>query len=144
MSSRAKVTVLGGALPTVVILAHGCRGPTQVTLDVRTNVVCADSRGVDVVVAADAHRAEERAALVTPGSRFPSATTDACTDGPAPREVGTLVITPSGGSGAVVLVAAFGSAKLSDCVAPKLAPQCIIARRRFAFVEDKQLTMPIV
>lgn len=145
MSSRAKLVCLGGALPSVVILAHGCRGPTQVTIDLSTNVVCSDLRGVDIVVAGDAHRAEDRAALLTGNNtRFASATTDACSEGSNPRRIGTLVATPAGESGAVVVIAAFGNAKVADCAAPKLAPTCIVARRRFAFADGRQLVLPIV
>lgn len=144
MGSRRKLVCLGGALPTVVLVAHGCRGPTQVTLDLDTNVACADLRGVDIVVAEDVRKAEERAALVSSGPRFASATTTACTEGAIPRKIGTLVVTPSGGSGAVVVVAAFGGATLADCTAARFASQCIVARRRFAFVENRSLVLPVL
>src|SRR6476660_476957 len=131
MPSRAKVIGLGASLPTVLVLAHGCKGPTQVTVDVKTNVVCADQRGIDIVAASDPHKAEERAALVTPGTaRCQSATTNDCKEGPAPRTVGTLVLTPSGGAGAMVVISAFGNATLADCTATRFAAQCIVARRR--------------
>ena len=150
MRRHAKLVGLGATIPTIAVVAHGCKEPTQVTVDVKTNVICAELRGVDVVAAADTRRAEERAALVPTGSttgsptRFAAGSTTACKEGPAPREVGTLVVTPSGASAAVVVIAAFGETKVADCVAPQLPPRCIIARRRFSFVENKRITMPIL
>lgn len=144
MRGRAKLVGLGTALPTLAVVVHGCKDPTQITVEVKTHVVCADMRGVDVVAASDPRRAEERAALLTTGPRFPSGSTTACTEGPAPREVGTLVITPNGDSGAVVVIAAFGQTNVKDCVAPQLPARCIIARRRFSFVENRRISMPIV
>lgn len=149
MRGHAKLVALGGALPTsalVALVAHGCKEPTQVTVDVRTNVVCADMRGVDVAVGSDPRRAEERASLAatSSGPRFPSGSTKDCTEGPPPRAVGTIVVTPSGSAGAVVVIAAFGQTNVADCVAPALPPRCIIARRRFSFVDNRRVTMPIV
>ncbi|CAN5876622.1 hypothetical protein BH11MYX4_BH11MYX4_53320 [soil metagenome] len=144
MRSKARWVVASGALPAVALLSDGCRTPTQVTVDIGTNVVCADMRGVEIVVAADAHEAERRAALDAPGIRYATASTTACTEGPEPRKVGTLVVTPGSGDGAVVVVAAFGGVKASDCVAPSFAPGCIVARRRFAFVDHTAVTLPIV
>ena len=120
MRGRAKLVGLGGALPGIAVVVHGCKDPTQITVEVKTHVVCADMRGVDVVAASDTRRAEERAALVTAGPRFPSGSTTACTEGPAPREVGTRVVTPNGDSGAVVVIAAFGQTNVKDCVAPHI------------------------
>lgn len=141
---RALLSLGSVLLPTLVLLVHGCRDATQVTLDVKTNVNCADMRGVEIVVATNAHAAEQRSALLTPGTRFPTATTTACQDGVPPHPVGTLVLTPSSGEGAVVVIAAFGKAKPSDCQAPNFAPECIVARRRFSFVDHTPISLPVV
>jgi hypothetical protein len=125
-------------------MAHGCREATQITLELGTNVTCADMRGVEIVVAGAPHEAEHRAALDAPGTRFATATTAECTEGPAPRRIGTLVVTPSGGDGAVVVVAAFGNARPDDCIAPRFGPGCIVARRKFSFVDHTPVTLPIV
>jgi hypothetical protein len=144
MRTRFTLVSLGSALPAVALLAHGCRTPTQVTLEISTNVVCSDLRAVDIVVARDSHAAEHGAALDAPGQRFASASTTSCTEGAAPRRVGTLVVTPGSGDGSVVVVAAFGKATAADCTAPRFAPECIVARRRFGFVDHQSLTLPIV
>lgn len=117
------------------------------TLDVSTNVECKDLRGVDIVVGSAADTVEERAALSRASTpvRFASATTTACRDGVAPRSIGTLVITPDSDFGAVVVIAAFGNAKLDDCMAPpRFAAECIVARRRFTFASNRALTLPVV
>lgn len=144
MRSRSKLLTFGAALPTVALLGHGCRTATQVTIDIGTNVVCADMRGVDIVIAGDSHEAEHRAALDVPGTRFATTTTSDCTEGAPPRKVGTLALTPSSGGGAVVLVAAFGTTRVADCIAPNFGPGCIVARRRFGFVDHMAVTLPIV
>jgi hypothetical protein len=144
MRGRSKLLTFGAALPTVVLLGHGCRTATQVTIDIGTNVVCADMHGVDIVIAGDSHDAEHRAALDVPGTRFATTTTSDCTEGAPPRKVGTLALTPSSGGGAVVLVAAFGATRVADCVAPNFGPGCIVARRRFGFVDHMAVTLPIV
>ena len=136
--------MIGGAIPVVALFVDGCRSPTQVTLDVGTNVVCSDMRGVEIIVAGDPQEAEHRAALDAPGIRYATASTEVCTEGPSPRPIGTLVVTPGGGGGAVVVVAAFGGAKVSDCIAPNFGPGCIVARRRFAFADHTPSTLPIV
>lgn len=89
-------------------------------------------------------RARPSAALDAPGIRYATASTSACLEGASPRTIGTLVVTPGGGSGAVVVVAAFGGVKVADCIAPNFAPGCIVARRRFAFADYTAATLPIV
>lgn len=139
-----KVVILGSAIPAVALFAHGCRTPAQVTLDVTTGVVCAESRGVDIVVAGSAHDAEERAVLLTPGTRFPTATTTDCASETTPHHVGTLVITPGGSGGAVVVIAAFGSTKVDTCKLGSFSAECIVARRSFSFVDHEKVTLPVL
>jgi hypothetical protein len=140
-----KVVLLGSALPAVVLVAHGCRTATQVTLEVSTNVACADSRGVEIVVAETPHDAEVRAVLLTPGAkRYPTATTNECASDRSPHRVGTLVITPSGSGGAVVVVTSFGKTPVETCLAGSFAKECIVARRAFTFVDHTQVTLPVL
>jgi hypothetical protein len=135
--------ILGIALPTAIVV-YGCRTPTQVTLEIGTNVVCSDMRGVDIVVSSDAMKAEGRAGLLAAGPRFTSASTNACEEGAAPRRIGTLVVTPEGAGGAVIVIGTFGNARPEDCTTAHFASECIVARRRFSFVEHTALVMPIV
>jgi hypothetical protein len=140
MNRRQCLIAIGGALPSLAIAAHGCKTATQVTLDLSTNVKCTDLRGVDIVVAEASDEAERRAALAAPGTRFPTATTTDCADG----HIGTLVITPGGGDAAVVVIAAFGSTSVDACKAGSFSSQCIVARRRFSFIDHGQSTLPVL
>lgn len=135
---------LGGVVPTVALFADGCRTPTQVTLEISTNVACEDQRGVDIVVGPEPVIVEQRAGLVEGYERFAQATTNECTPGPEPRRIGTLVVTPGEDRGAVVVVAAFGRTSVESCKMPGFGPECIVARRRFSFIENAKLTLPIV
>lgn len=126
------------------MLAHGCQDPTQVTLDIRTNVVCSDMKGVSIVVAKDPRSAETRAAFFGDGPRFASAETTNCDESTSPHSVGTLVVTPSGDQGAVVVVAAFGGLTTDQCTKTSFPAGCIIARRRFSFVDRTRITLPIL
>jgi hypothetical protein len=102
-------------------------------------------RGVDIVVASQAHTAEDRAALTTTATgRYPTASTTDCFDGASPRRIGSLVVTPASGDGAVVVIGAFGSARPEDCTAAHFAAECIVARRRFSFVGHRSVELPIV
>jgi hypothetical protein len=138
---RRCLIALGGVIPTLAIAAHGCKTATEVTLDLRTNVKCEDLKGIDIVVAQTSFDAESRAALVSENTtRFPTATTADCKDG----RIGTLVITPSGSEGAVVVIAGFGTTPVEKCKAGKIGNECIVARRRFGFIDNEQPVLPVV
>lgn len=134
---------------TVVLLpwalAEGCRAPTQVTLDIRTNANCADLRGVDIIVTAAPDRAEELAGYNQQRSRSTTASTSTCigADGPGVvHEIGTLVVTPDGDRAAIIVVAGIG-VPAEKCVPPEYGPQCIVARRSFAFASHLSASLPI-
>jgi hypothetical protein len=59
--------------------------------------------------------------------------------------IGTLVITPNDdtGTAAVVVVAAYGSLRDPSLCLPPAYASCIVARRRFAFIENQTLNLPI-
>ena len=99
---------------------HACKEPTQVTVDIRTlGFKCQELRRVTIVVSRDADAAEKNWAS-------PQAEVDARTSCASDDEVGTLVITPASGSGAVMVLASYTDAK---CEAPDYKG-CIVARRR--------------
>lgn len=120
------------ACALVAVAAQSCRTPTQVTLDLSTDVACADLKGVDIIVAPGARAAEERALL-----RYSAASTDACSGG----HIGTLVVTPGAGEGAVVIIAGLVN-RASSCVPPRYEG-CIVARRRFSFIDHVSSTLPV-
>lgn len=118
-------------------LAGGCKTATQVTIDLRTVGVlgCSDLKGVDIIVADSPQAADARI-----DSRNLSASVERgqCADG---KRIGTLVLTPTGTRGAVVVVARVDEGV--TCTRATNFKGCIVARRAFAFIEHSALTMPI-
>ena len=119
-------------------LAQGCRTATEVTLDIRTNALCTDLTDVDIIVTSTAERAEVLAGYNIDRARTSTTTTTRCDDG----KIGTLVVTPDGDRASVVVVAGLG-VSASDCLPPEYGPQCIVARRAFAFTDHHAATLPI-
>lgn len=122
-----------GLSSVLAVVGYGCRDATQVTLVLSTDVLCSDLKGIDIVVAADPSATEERAKL-----RFSSTSTNACVDG----RIGTLVLTPGGETGAVLVIAGLKE-RASTCV-PPLYAGCIVARRHFSFLEYTGTTLPVL
>jgi len=116
--------------------AEGCRGPTQVTVEVgSTGIPCASLKGVSIVVARSPQEAEDRMAL---GSLSAEVARGVC-DG---ARVGTLVITPQGPRGAILVVARVSDDPGATCKPPEYKG-CVVARRSFAFVEHVAVTLPV-
>jgi hypothetical protein len=131
----------------VTALASGCHTATQVTLDISTTAACSDLKGTALVVGTSPTDTENKS-YPLPGTTSASynIVTNECTG----SKIGTLVVTPADGSmeAAVVVVAAYSSPTIpvhdpSSCVAPDFK-NCIVARRRFTFIEHAKLTIPIV
>lgn len=126
---RASV-VLALASGIVATSLHACKEPTQVTVDIRTlGFKCAELKKITIVVAKEPEAAETK-------WEFPQAEVEKCA---GEFEVGTLVVTPSSNAGAVMVLASYTDAK---CVGPKYEG-CIVARRRFSFIENVPLRVPI-
>lgn len=120
-------------------LSPACRTPTQVTLELRTigGLTCAQIKGVGIVVARNAQEAEAKMALDTLSAQVPR---EQC--GADPRLLGTLVVTPSDGTGAVIVRARISDAPDATCK-PPLYKGCIVSRRAFAFIDNAAVTLPI-
>lgn len=126
---RASV-LLALASGIVATSVHACKEPTQVTVDIRTlGFKCAELKKITIVVAKEPEAAETK-------WEFPQAEVEKCA---GDFEVGTLVVTPSGNAGAVMVLASYTDAK---CIGPKYEG-CIVARRRFSFIENVPLRVPI-
>ena len=119
----------------VVAAVVSCQAPTELTLDISTDAQC----GLEVKTTAIYVAQSPAAADANVQSRSPIAQTDACTSG----TIGSLVITPGGDNGAVVIVAGFDGKSPTDCVDGNYV-NCIIARRSFSFIKHTPLTVPIV
>lgn len=130
-----------GLLATAATFA-GCREPTQVTIELTTDVSCGDAfRSANITVGA-------------PGAirgKDPSAVTSKCQRG----QIGSIVAVPSGSDDApfaVRIVAGVGIAA-EECPAPDYVLDdeataegrgCIVSRRALSFLPHTSLTLPIV
>ncbi len=107
-----------------------CKNPTEITLQVLTDVPFASERSV--VISAGPH----------PDSAEPIAATDAPWG--ADGNIGTLVLTPKGDKSANVRVLVVLGVAQSALKCSIDAPQgCIVARRQLAFIEHSSLQLPI-
>jgi hypothetical protein len=123
-----------------ITVAVSCREPTQVTVRITTGEKCADMSSVQTVVGPSPPVTQQRFE-----GRVTTAASEACD---ATGLVGTLVITPGGESGSVLVAAGVrvGDVPPPDgatCADPETAKRCIIARRRFSFIDHESLTLPI-
>lgn len=126
---------MGGASLTALALALGafaCLGPTQITVVISTDVPC----GVVARQGVAIHGGVAKDA--------PLAVTFACSEGPAPHLVGTLVVAPSGAKDEEVTLSVVGGVgeRAEACTGPSYAG-CIVARRRLRFVPHQRLELPI-
>jgi len=131
----AAITVAGAA----AVASPGCRTATQVTLEIRTDgsLTCAEVKGVAIVVALTPAAAEGKMALSTLSAEI---VRGAC--GPDRHLLGTLVMTPSDSTGAVVVRARVSDSVDSTCKPPDYRG-CIVSRRAFSFIDHASVTLPI-
>ncbi|MDB5216727.1 MAG: Xanthine/uracil/thiamine/ascorbate permease family protein [Myxococcaceae bacterium] len=121
-------------------VAVSCREPTQITVVIKTGEKCADLSGVEIVVGADQQATQARFE-----QQFTAAVTHDCD---ANGLVGTLVVTPGGTGGTIVVAAGVrvGGMPAPDpasCALPANVKSCIIARRSFSFLDHTSLTLPV-
>lgn len=135
--------VLAGAGSVLLVVAggygsEGCRTATQVTVEIRTvgALPCTSLKGVAIAVARTPQDAEDRMRLGAISAEVPRGTCDA--DG---RTLGTLVVTPSDSTGAIVVAARFSDDEKA-CLPPDYKG-CIVARRSFSFIDHASVTLPI-
>lgn len=114
-----------------VALAASCRGPTEVTVVMSTDVKCGDLRGTSVTIG---HLGEIEQKAVT-------ATSTVCADS---GDLGSLVIVPSGSTGdevAIKVVAGVGR-DAESCV-PPYGKGCIVARRSIHYLPHSELRIAV-
>ena len=122
-------------LQMVLVTAPSCQAPTELTLNISTDAQC----GVEVKTTAIYVAQSPSIVDGNVQSRSPIAQTDACTNG----VIGSLVVTPGGDDGAVVIVAGFDGKSPTDCVEGNYV-NCIIARRSFSFIKHTPLSIPVI
>jgi len=142
-SRRALVSTLAllvAASATTGVLSGACREPTQITLEVRTDLRCADRITSAIVVGTLAQTAESLT------SRPPAVETTDCTEnGSGEAFIGSLVVVPSGddtGEVAIKVVAGVGIPPV-DCTGPT-DKRCITARRVRKYVSSTKLVLPVL
>src|SRR5438105_9749325 len=113
---------LVGSAGLVLAAVHGCLSPTQISVEIVTDVPCAEVNGVAAWVGA-------------PGIELAAAPPKLSADHPCDTgRIGSFVVTPSGGkSDEVGIEVALGidGGVASACSPPR--PGCIVARRVVSF-----------
>lgn len=127
-----------------IAVAVSCQDPTQVTVRITTGERCGNISAVQTVVGPNPGETQARF-----DRAFSSAASDQAVCDDARGLVGTLVVTPGGSSGSILVAVGVrggdGSPapEATRCRDPEVAKRCIIARRTFSFIENKPLTLPI-
>lgn len=133
-SPRARLSgALLAATGAAVWLSGACKAPTQITIELHTDVKCTDVRGTAISVGALSQLESTPATTVTP----------ACAQGTG--RIGSLVIVPSGDRDeqvALRFVMGLGRDP-AECVPPAYGPGCVVARRALRFIEGRSLVVPV-
>lgn len=123
------VTALG-----VLVLLASCRDPTEFTLELSTDLPCAELGDTSIYVGT----AQQLAGPI--GSLTPSAVTRGCKDGKG--RIGSIVVVPSGSEDERVSIRVVAGRTNASCAAD-LHSGCIEARRSLGFVPHTPLYVPI-
>lgn len=118
------------AAPIVACLL-GCLDPTEVTVQVTTDLPCAQLKGTTIRVGP------------SPVDKLaPSASQPSCD---SEGHIGTVVILPNESRGSAVLQVTTGVGESPEaCVVDGYKGGCVVARRAISFVPHTRLTLPVV
>lgn len=127
----ARLVALGAGAVTVALGVASCLDATQMTVVVRTDLRCDQTRGTSFFAAGGDLRADA----------LPVTSTPRCS---ANGEIGTLVVTPEKSkSTEVSLRVVMGVDRpVEACAAPDYKG-CIVQRRRLSYVPHRPLTIPV-
>lgn len=133
-------TALSFGFTALVAIAVSCRDATQLEVRVVSREACSDISAVQIVVGTSPTETQQRFI-----DHFTSAATHEC--GGAGL-VGTLTLVPGGPGGTVLVAAGVKGVGLpapdpTTCADPEVAKRCIVARRRFSFIDHTSLRLPI-
>lgn len=124
---------VGAACLVGLATMEACRAPTEITLELSTDVKCADLRGTAITIGD-----------LTGLDAKPSTTvTLACN--PQTGRIGSMVVVPRGSKDdtvAMKVVTGVGR-DTGECLPPAYGPGCIVARRALRFIASASLTLPI-
>jgi hypothetical protein len=122
-------------------VAVACQEPTQVEVVITTSDRCENLGAVHTFVGPNASETQARFSR-----EVSTGVSDRCDpDG----FIGTLVITPGGGSGTILVAVGVRGGdgtpapQATKCFDPDIAKRCILARRTFTFIDNKPLVLPI-
>lgn len=140
MKLRRRQTALSFGVVVLFAVVVSCREPTQITVVIRTGEKCSDLSGAEIVVGPSQKETQTRFE-----QKFTVAQSHDCD---ATGLLGTLVVTPGGAGGTIVVAAGVrvGGAPAPDpaeCATVAHAGSCIVARRSFSFLDHTSLTLPI-
>ena len=130
---RLPAALLAGGICTFLAVSFSaCLAPTQLTLELRTDVPCSSVRGVSITVG-------------SPGTiegAPPSTTTNACNDD---GNIGTIAVAPAGSkAGRIAIRAILGvDVPVEQCTADTKYLGCIVVRRELSFVPRTTSVVPI-
>jgi hypothetical protein len=130
MTAVSRVAVSSVAL---LALLCGCQEPTQITIEVSTDVDC----GLDINTGINV------GALGEIDGKPPGSTKSACESS---GRIGSLVAVPDGSGPDEVgfrIVTSVG-VPLSECETPTEGDSCIVSRRALGYLDNKKLLVPVV
>ena len=128
---KSRLTLVIGGAVIALASSTSCLDPTEVTLDVSTNLACSDTKGA--TFAGGDFGVIETAA--------PNVTTNRCEGG----SIGTLVATPSKKKDvAAAFVIVLGVDRpASECTAANRFKGCIVQRRSLHYVKHRPIRLPV-
>ncbi|MBM4359312.1 MAG: hypothetical protein FJ096_14515 [Deltaproteobacteria bacterium] len=122
----------------VVVMARACLAPTQIAVEVLTDLSCSDFKGATLLATKPA----------STDSLEPAIEVTSCTPTPDGRgsRTGSLVFVPSGETREALAIRVVGAraGKVSACVPPMYGDDCIVARRKLRYVPQRPLKLPIL
>lgn len=117
-------------------LLASCREPTQITLELSTDIGCKDLGDTSIYVGTAHELARPLSALT------PAAVTKGCIDA-QPGHIGAIVVLPSGSDDERVSLRVVTGRRTSNCTTD-LRSGCIEARRSLGFVPHTPLRLPVM
>ncbi|MDI1434988.1 hypothetical protein [Polyangium sorediatum] len=125
-----RVLIVGSS----ALVASSCAPPTAITVDVFTEVDCAENAEVSLTIAPD---------LLSLASRAPSSTTRGCIE---PGRAGNVVIAPADDREkplAFAIATRVDEGSIEECLTSPLPSGCIVARRQLRFSPNQELPMRV-
>jgi len=132
---------MGAAWAAISLLAlpFACREPTQIKVLIRSDLSCAEASDVAINVGSASSAVEN---ALSKGYNT-LALASACDDRSGKADFGSVYLAPGQDTGAIVLRGTLKGQSPARCTKDSEFANCIVARRRFSYVEHTTLTMTI-